>query len=52
VAGNEGRGVYRLFGHTEDQLVDAVWLDRDYTDCSTLEHAGQPGVIIYDRREG
>jgi hypothetical protein len=52
VAGNEGRGIYRLFGYTEDQLADEVWLDRDYTDCVVLEPAGEPGVIVYDRREG
>jgi hypothetical protein len=52
VAGNEGRGIYRLFGYTEDELADEVWLDRTYTECMPLEHAGEPGVIVYDRREG
>ena len=52
VAGNEGRGIYRLFGYSEDQLADEVWLDRTLTDCVVLEHAGEPGVIVYDRREG
>ena len=52
VAGNEGRGNYRLFGYTEDQVADEVWLNRDYTECVVLEPAGEPGVIVYDRREG
>jgi hypothetical protein len=52
VAGNEGRGVYRQFGYPEDQWVDDVWLDRAFTGCMPLEHAGEPGVIVYDRREG
>jgi hypothetical protein len=52
VAGNEGRGVYRQFGYTEDQRSEEVWLDRAYTECMPLEHMGEPGVIVYDRREG
>lgn len=52
VAGYEGRGVYRQFGYKEDQLADEVWLDQDYTRCVALDHGGEPGVIVYDRREG
>jgi hypothetical protein len=52
VAGNEGRGVYRQFGYPEDQWVDDVWLDRAFTECMRVEHAREPGVIVYDRREG
>jgi hypothetical protein len=52
VAGNEGRGIYRLFGYREDQLADEVWLDRASTECAPLDHAGQPGVIVHDCREG
>lgn len=52
VGGNEGRGIYRQFGYAEDQRADDVWLDRAYTECTPLEHAGEPGVIVYDRREG
>ena len=52
VAGNEGRGVYRQFGWKEDRVADEVWLDQDYTQCLALDHAGEPGMIVYDRREG
>jgi hypothetical protein len=41
-----------MFGHAEDHLADDVWLDQTYTECTPLEHAGQPGVIVYDRRKG
>jgi hypothetical protein len=46
VEGNEGRGIYRQFGHAGDQRADDVWLDRAYTECTPLEHAGEPGVIV------
>lgn len=52
VAGNEGRGIYSQFGFPEDQLADEVWLDRNYTQYLAVDHAGEPGVVIYDRREG
>ncbi|HEX5467990.1 MAG TPA: hypothetical protein VFW80_02970 [Gaiellaceae bacterium] len=52
VAGHEGRGVYRQFGCPEDQWADDVWLDPAYTECTPLAQAGEPGVIVYDRREG
>lgn len=52
VAGNEGRSIYRQFGYPEDYWVDDVWLDRAYTECTPLEHAGEPGVIVHDRWEG
>jgi hypothetical protein len=52
VSGNEGRGVYRLLGLAEDEVAVNVWLRPEYTDCTPLEHAGEPGVIVVDRWEG
>ena len=51
VAGNEGRGVYRAFGDLADEVAADVWLDGDYTTCTTLTEDGDPGVLVYDRRE-
>ena len=51
VAGNERRGVYRAFGDLADEVAADVWLDGDYTTCTTLTEDGDPGVLVYDRRE-
>jgi hypothetical protein len=52
VSGNEGRGVYRLLGLAEDEVAVNVWLRPEYTDCTSLEHSGEVGVIVVDRWEG
>jgi hypothetical protein len=52
VAGNEGRGVYRGLGATEDEVAADVWLDPLYTECNELGARGEPGVIVVDRWEG
>jgi hypothetical protein len=52
VSGNEGHGIYRAFGLAEDEVAADVWLRPEYTDCAPLLERGQPGVILYDHREG
>lgn len=44
VAGNERRGVYRAFGDLADEVAADVWLDGDYTTCTTLTEDGDPGA--------
>jgi hypothetical protein len=41
-----------LLGLAEDEVAVNVWLRPEYTDCTPLEHAGEPGVIVVDRWEG
>jgi hypothetical protein len=52
VAGTEGRGIYRAFGLTEDEISTDVWLDPAYTECAVLRSEGEPGVVIVDSCEG
>ena len=50
-AGDEGLGLYRTFGASEEEIADEVWLDPAYTACEELAHAGPTAVILVDRRE-
>jgi hypothetical protein len=50
-AGDEGLGLYRRFVCTDDELVNEVWLDSNYTDCEVLAPEGPEAVILIDRRE-
>jgi hypothetical protein len=52
VGGNEGRGLYRAFGMSEDEIATSVWLDPGYTECAQLSIEGGPGVIVVDMCEG
>jgi hypothetical protein len=52
VSGNEGRGVYRLIGLAEDEVAVNVWLRPEYTDCTPLTYAGEPGAVVRDHWEG
>lgn len=52
VSGNEGLAVYGLLGLVEDEVAVNVWLRPEYTDCTPLEHDGEPGVIVVDRWKG
>ena len=52
VAGKEGSRcppAVRLHGGS---VADEVWLEHNYTECLALDNADEPGVIVFDRREG
>jgi hypothetical protein len=48
-AGNEGRGIYRVFGIDEDEVAEHVWLTFKWTTCDELTAVGEPGVILVVR---
>jgi hypothetical protein len=50
-AGYEGAGIYRRFGAEEDEVADGVWFDPAWTTCEKLEHTGEAGAVLVDRRE-
>jgi hypothetical protein len=50
-AGHEGQGIYQYWGAADDELAEGVWLGTDWTTCDELVAAGEPGVILVDRRE-
>ena len=52
VSGNEGRGVYSLFGLADDEVAVNVWLRPEYTDCTPLSQSGELGTIVVGRWEG
>jgi hypothetical protein len=51
-AGNEGAGVYKKLGASEDELAENVWLDPEWTTCEELSTEGESSVILVDVLEG
>ena len=45
-AGNEGQGIYKRLGASEDEIAEDVWLDPDWTVCEGLLPEGEPEVVI------
>ena len=50
-ASDEGLGLYRTFGASEEEIADEVWLDPAYSACEELAPDGPAAVILVDRRE-
>jgi hypothetical protein len=51
-AGNEGAGVYRKLGASEDERAENVWLTAEWTTCEELSREGEASVILVDSLEG